>query len=142
MDGNLVVALESISRGIRAQGCDLLPNPLSGFDDAAAMQPISRNWLILFGDDQKREIGRSDADAERLARGDHPGEQSGESRDPFQVGVAVIGSALEEGDSSSGAELRSMVQLQARVGEVCTFFRTNCLPGPGVGRSGAGFLRL
>jgi hypothetical protein len=49
---------------------------------------------------------------------------------------------LQEGDSCGCPELRSVVQLQARVGEVCALFRTDCLPGPGVGGFGARFLRL
>jgi hypothetical protein len=106
------------------------------------MQTILRDWLIGFRDDQQRKIRRPDADAKCLAGGDHAGEQSRQSGYPFQVGVAVIGPALKERDSSGGGELRSMVQLQARVGEVRALFRTDCLPSLGVGRSAALFLRL
>jgi hypothetical protein len=77
------------------------------------MQTISRDWSVLFGDDQQRKICRSDADSEWLTRRYHARNQSREGGDPFQVCVTVVGSVLEEGDSRCAAELCSMVQLQA-----------------------------
>ena len=108
---NLVVSLECIPRGIDAQGCDLRANPLSGLDDSAAMQPIPRNWLIFFRDNQQRKIGWPDTDAECSSGGDYPGEQSRESRHPFQICVTVVGSVVQERDSGGGAELYRVVQL-------------------------------
>ena len=142
MRWNFAMPLESISGGIDAEWCDLLPNPPSGLDERASMQTILHDWLVRFRDDQQRKIRRPEADAEWLASGDYPRNQSREGRDPFQVRVTVVGPGFEEGDSRCAAELCSMVQLQTRVGEVRALFRTDCLPSPGVGRSGARFLRL
>jgi hypothetical protein len=106
------------------------------------MQLISRDWLISVRDDHQREIGRPHAYAECVSGGDYPGDKSGESRYPFQVGVTVVGQWLQKGDSRGCPELYGVVQLQARVGEVSALFRTDWLPGPGVGGFGARFPRL
>jgi hypothetical protein len=111
MRRNLIVPLERISRWINTERCKLLADPLSGLDDGPAMQLISRDWLILFGDDQQGEIGRPDADAESFSGGDYAGDKPRERRDPFQVGVTIVGSMLEEGDSRGCSELRGVVQL-------------------------------
>jgi hypothetical protein len=69
--------------------------------------------LILLRHDKQREIGWPEADPEWLAGRNHPGEKTRKCGDPLEIRVTVVGSVLQEGDSRGGAELRSMVQLQA-----------------------------
>src|SRR6266550_638122 len=100
------------------------------------MELVFFDWLVGLADDQQSEIGRPGADPEGLFRGDYAGEQPAKCSNPLEVGLAVVRTRLEKGDSSRGSEHCGVMELQPRIRELCRSFGSNCLPRPsGSGRA-------